>query len=97
MMVVKVEIWPGGYVEYAREIARVGIVNRTGAKALADYNVIGLLDRDTDTERVTQSAVLDHIRRAGWRRLVVDSLAQLEGDVVSHEYVDEIATILRKG
>lgn len=97
MMVVKVEVWPGGFAEYAKEIARVGIVNRTGAKALADYNVVALLDRDTDTERVTQSAVLDHIRRAGWRRLVVDSLAQLEGDVVNREYVDEIANLLRKG
>lgn len=97
MMVVKVEIWPGGYAEYAQEIARVGIVNRTGAQPLADYNVVALLDRDTDTERITQSAVMDHVRAAGWRRLTIDALAQLEGPVRDTQYVDEIATILRKG
>lgn len=97
MMGVKVEIWPGGYAEYAREIARVGIVNRTGAQPLADYSVIGILDRDTDTDRVTQSAVCDHLRRAGWRRLVVDALAQLEGPVKDAQYVDEIVNLLRKG
>jgi hypothetical protein len=97
MMVVKVEVWPHGEVDSAYEIARVGIINRgDGGPAIADYNVIGLVDRDTE-DRVTETLVLDHIRRAGWRRLVIDALAQPDSRFHNREYVDRVVELLRKG
>lgn len=96
MLVVKVEVWPFGEVDQAREIARVGIINRGGGAAIADYNVISLVDREIE-DRVTETVVLDHIRRAGWQRLVIDALAQPDSRFHDREYVDRVVELLRKG
>lgn len=41
MLVVKIELWPGGREQEATEIGRAAIVNVSGLADLSDYIVIG--------------------------------------------------------
>ncbi len=97
MMVVKVEVWPGGHAPGAFEIARIGIANRgDGTPQVADYDVLALTDRDR-REAVCYSEVLTHYRDSGWESLVMRAI-DLEGTA---RPIDErarfIAEVLRKG
>lgn len=98
MLVVRVEVWPGGDADRATEISRIGITNTTGAAENANYEVVGLMCRDGD-EQVVRSEVLTHLRSAGWMPLVRRVLTNLLLPDLRQgaSYDDPIAEHLRKG
>ena len=97
MMVVKVEIWPGGYAPGAYEIARLGIANRGGGTPeVADYDILALLGRER-RETVCYSEVLRHQRDYGWESLVMRAI-ELEGKPLPlDERARVLAEVLRRG
>lgn len=96
MLVVKAEIWPHGEVDNRFEIARIGIIHRRSQGDLADYNIIGLLNRDKH-DHVMQAIALAHARSSGWRRLAACALLQDEAPIFRPEYVAETIELLKKG
>jgi len=75
MLVLRVEVWPGGGRDRAREIARVGIANTTGLRAEPDYSVVQL---DEAGARIN-ARVCGHRRAFGWLPLAARALAGLNG------------------
>lgn len=99
MLVVKVEVWPGGEEDRGHEIARIGVSNRTGDKRLADYEVIALLARDLE-EQVISTEIHDHDRTTGWVPLVRRVLTNLilrDSVCDTAPYDDPTAEHLRRG
>lgn len=70
MLLVKVEIWPGGSETHAREIGRVKIGNLSDLADVSDYMVIAY---EGDTV-VAESTVRRHRRAQGFWPLVARSL-----------------------
>lgn len=95
MLVVKVEVWPGGDSGRSYEISRLGIGNRSSLAELSDYSVTALTERDTE-EAVLRSFVNGHQRSHGWMPLVQRSVAALAGKATEAPYDDPIAQLLRK-
>lgn len=100
MLIVKVEVWPGGEFDRAIEISRVGIANVSASPApMADYDVTALLARDGD-ETVAKAIVRSHDRDLGWMPLVRRSLSGLfvaDHQMLMCRYDDPVAELLRKG
>jgi hypothetical protein len=96
MLVIKTEIWPGGDVEGKFEIARIGIINRGGSGVLADYNVIGILGRDTK-EVLMEGLVLAHLRPHGWMPLAARALSERGISAFHPEYTQAVADLLKRG
>lgn len=99
MLVVKVEVWPGGDADRSFEISRVGIANVSGVKRYSSYEVTALMDRDKG-ESVVRTLIDDHDRDAGWVPLVRRTMtnlflrAELGREI---PYDDPVAELLRKG
>lgn len=99
MLVVKVEVWPGGDGDGACELARIGLANTTGRAEIANYDLVALLDRDR-AERVVRSEVNQHQRVHGWVPLVRRAMTEVylsEPETHGAPYDDPIAQLLRKG
>lgn len=99
MLVVKVEIWPGGEADRAVEISRIGISNTSRTLAVADYDMVALLARDAE-EEVVKGRITGHERDLGWAPLVRRALLNLfygEDAVRGIAYDDPTAELLRKG
>lgn len=98
MLVIKAEIWPRGSVEDRFEIARIGIINRGNAHTLADYNIIGILERDVQ-ESLAEGFVLAHRRSSGWEKLTVRALGELvpSPSVFHPEYTQAVVDLLKRG
>lgn len=99
MLVVKVEVWPGGESDRAFEISRIGIANVSGLRRYSDYEVTALLERDRD-EQVMRIRVTDHEREAGWVPLVRRTMTGIFlGEEPGREvpYDDPVAELMRKG
>lgn len=69
MIVVKVEIWPGGNMAKSREIARGEIENRGEVNNLADYHVTW-----TEGGRTIAKNILNHLKTESILNLVKKSL-----------------------
>lgn len=54
MLVVKIEVWPGGREREAVEIGRAAIVNVNGLADLSDYIVIARDDRGDGPQRIVR-------------------------------------------
>jgi hypothetical protein len=99
VLVVRVEIWPGGESDRSVEIARVGLANTSGLADFSNYDLVALLDRD-DQERVIRSEVNQHERAQGWVPLVRRAMTEVhlsEDAVHGVAYDDPTAVLLRKG
>lgn len=99
MLVMKVEVWPGGDESSAFEIARMGIANVSESDGVSDYEITALLDRDT-VEEVVKTEALKHERSTGWMPLVRRTLTNLllRGDLCQPgAYDDLVAKVLRRG
>lgn len=99
MLVVKVEIWPGGDFDRAFEISRVGIANVSQGAAVSNYEMTALMDR-YGCESVLTSEINSHERSLGWVPLVKRGMTNLFlADRMSQPgaYDDPIAELLRKG
>jgi hypothetical protein len=99
MLVVKVEVWPGGDFDRAFEISRIGIANVSGLRQYSDYEVTAMMGRDRD-EQVMRVEVKNHHRDAGWvplvRRTMTGIFLREElGRVVPYD--DPVAERMRKG
>lgn len=66
MLVVRVEIWPGGDPERAEEIGRMGLANVSNLAETSSYVFTSLTDRDVEAEGI----IRNHVRSAGFWRLV---------------------------
>lgn len=75
MLVLRVEVWPGGDHGRAYEIARVGIANVSGLAPVSDYRVVC---HDERGERC--GTVPAHARAAGWLPLAVRALTACQTD-----------------
>lgn len=98
MLVLKVEIWPGGERDRAYEISRVGIVNTSGVQEFSDYEMTALMDRGS-SEYVLRAEVNKHERSLGWEPLVQRSMTALFlSERLAHgvPYDDPVAELLRK-
>lgn len=99
MLVVKIEVWPGGEADRATEISRVGIVNLSGMAPISNYEMTALISRDGE-EHVVKSEINSHERNAGWAPLVRRVMTNIHlADSVLHlgAYDDPVAELLRKG
>lgn len=99
MLVVKVEVWPGGDPDRATEISRVGIHNVSGLRAISDYEMVALLERDKE-EHVVKGRITGHERALGWAALARRAFLALfygEDTVRGIAYDDPVAELLRKG
>lgn len=99
MLVVKVEIWPGGSADRAFEVSRLGIANVSGMSDISDYELTALLSRDRD-EFVMRSKIVGHQRTQGWVPLVRRSMTNVflgERAMDEVPYDDPVAELLRKG
>lgn len=66
MLVVKLEVWPGGDESRAEEIARATLTNITGPGAVADYQ----MSIKGPKPQYFEGIVRGHCRRRGpWRLL----------------------------
>jgi hypothetical protein len=80
MLMVKVEIWPGGAEHRKREIGRMTIGNISDLEDLSDYEVWGIAksnhlsgQRELEYDGVVQG----HDRRQGVWELVVKAIAEM--------------------
>jgi hypothetical protein len=99
MLVVKVEVWPGGDEGQAFEISRIGVANVSLLDDVSDYEVTALLDRVAQ-EQVVKTEVLKHERSTGWAPLVRRVLTNilLRGELCRDgTYDDPVAKLLRRG
>ncbi len=67
MMVVRIEVWPGGDGSRAKEIGRIEIRNVSGLADVSDYDV------KTSGEGIdlwTRGKVRSHVRADGWLALL---------------------------
>lgn len=100
MLVVKVEVWPGGNEDGSYEISRLGIANVSNLREFSDYEVTALLGRETGKEEVVRSRVASHERATGWVTLVRRALLNLilRKDLAQDApYDDPVAVLLRRG
>lgn len=96
VLVVKVEIWPGGSADRGFEIARLGLGNRSGLAQVSNYGVTALMGRD-GAEHVMQTMVMGHNREHGWVPLVRRALSELNShNDVKAPLDDPIAELLRR-
>lgn len=99
MLVVKVEIWPGGAFDQAFEISRVGICNVSNLAEISNYEMTALMDRES-CETVVHAEINSHQRNTGWVPLVQRSMTNLFiADRMARlgVYDDPVAEHLRKG
>lgn len=92
MLVVKVELWPGGKGDRAREIGRLGIANVSDLAALSDY--VAVLSHDgIQSRRYLQG----HPRSAGFEPLVaallLDPAETAVTDGILERYGESFAAI----
>lgn len=93
MLVLRVEIWPGGDQDRAHEIARVGIANTTCLRSISDYSVVHIDDIGT----VSRARVNRHQRALGWLPLAARALAALGSSAqAAVPDGDDITTALRR-
>lgn len=71
MLVIKVELWPGGDPYRAQEIGKVGLAN-VSMKATSDYVYLGSDDKGNVTE-----GTVSHERSLGFWPLVVSVVKDL--------------------
>lgn len=97
MLVVKTEIWPGGYYDRAYEICRMGIANVSNLADISDYEMTALTGRDQD-EKVVRMEINKHERALGWEPLVRRAVTGLfmPDLLVTASYDDPVAQLLRK-
>jgi hypothetical protein len=99
MLVVKVEVWPGGNEADAFEISRIGIANTSVLDEVSDYEVTALLSREAQ-EEVVVTEVLKHERSGGWvplvRRVLTNLLLRSEL-CRDGTYDDPVVKLLRRG
>lgn len=97
MLVVKVEVWPLGDASYRKEVSRIGIANRTGYDAVADYDVV-LLGDDEHAEPVQSGTVQGFQRSLGYLELTKLAVAALgHSREPSPKSVWEILELLNRG
>lgn len=72
MLVVRVEVWPGGRPGGVRELGRAGVSNVSGLADRSDYLVVRL-----DDTGATQGVVRGHFRASGFWPLVSRASATL--------------------
>lgn len=65
-MVVKVEVWPGGWSGRAREVGRAAVANVTPFAAVAEYVAVLYDDRGM----LSSTYIGGHVRSAGFWPLV---------------------------
>lgn len=66
MIVVKVELWPGGNEATAREIHRLGIANVSNLREVSSYLVVAKEDNGNETHRLVEG----HPRSEGVEALI---------------------------
>lgn len=76
MLVVRVEVWPGGNEARAKEIARVGIANVSPGSEYSDYEVAAILAAKGE-ETILRTEICHHERAQGWMPLVRRVLTNL--------------------
>ena len=100
MMVVKVELWPGGYEDRAWEVGRLGLANVSDLVEVSDY--VAVLVRKVpgfDEEEVTTRFVAGHRRSDGFEPLVArlmddESIASQETHRQYEEKFKSVARIM---
>lgn len=91
MLVIKVELWPGGDPKKAREIGRLGLANVSNLNEDSDYVFVSANDRGEIAEGVVRS----HKRSAGFWKLVqrMTAAADRGGNRIPSYLEDTVLTI----
>lgn len=74
MLVVKVEIWPGGDSDRAKEIGRMGLANVSDLRQTSNYVFVALDDRGNEIE----GEVRGHKRSAGFWKLLQEAAREAD-------------------
>lgn len=92
MLVVRVEIWPGGDPERAQEIGRMGLANVSNLAEDSTYVFTSLTDRHVEAEGI----IRNHTRSSGFWRLVERAarLASKGGNVTPKCDADTLETLV---
>jgi hypothetical protein len=98
VLVIKTEIWPGGDVDRAYEISRIGICNVSKLAPISDYEMTALTHCDTRDEKVSKMEINKHERALGWEPLARRAITGLfmPDLLVPGPYDDPVAQLLRK-
>lgn len=96
MLVVKVEMWPGGDEESAKEIGRMGIANVSNLREMSNYVAVVKDDTGKEDLRVVER----HPRSAGFEELLLrvlqaESMTE-EALIGISEFSDEKKARLRR-
>lgn len=75
MLVIKIEVWPGGNPDRAKEIGRVGMANVSSLREDSDYIYMAVDDRGNQTE----GQIRGHKRSAGFWQLALETIRQIMG------------------
>jgi len=94
MLVVRVEIWPGGWEWEGRELGRLALANVSGLAEVSDYVAV-LVGPDA---RVADRVVFGHRRSDGFWALIGRALDPLDpsSGPVPAELEETAAEILRR-
>jgi hypothetical protein len=88
MLVVRVELWPGGDLRLVHELGRVGIANASGLARVSDYVCVAVDDLGGAGESLV---VRNHDRAAGFWPLLARALDFERAEAVPNGPV-EVAT-----
>lgn len=94
MMVIKVELWPGGHELGAREIGRLGLANVSDLNSISNY--VGVLAKDDGSSE--KLYVAGHPRSAGFEPLVaalLDNAAKDIPEAILEKHADDFESVAR--
>lgn len=96
MLVIKVELWPGGDADRAQEIGRMGVANVSNLASTSDYVFASVTDRGDEAVGI----IRNHARNAGFWKLVarLAAAADKHGTAVPAKHADtvELVTVLKR-
>lgn len=93
MLVIKVELWPGGNKDRAREIGRIGMANVSNLASTSDYIFVSTTDRKEEAEGFVEA----HPRAAGFWKLVarLADLADKGGSEIPEKHQGDVRSVER--
>lgn len=94
MMVVKVELWPGGHESGGREIGRLGLANVSNLREVSNY--VGVLLRDDGSS--SGRYVAGHPRSAGFEPLVAALLDESAKEIpaeIAEKHAEDFGAVAR--
>ena len=89
MLVVRVELWPGGDAKRARELGRLALANVSGLAPVSDYVCVAVDDLGEEQDVI----VRNHERAAGFWSLVARAVDFERAEPVPDEFREVVSAV----